>query len=114
MFNVVVVFMLMKLIRVGRNLRFGNLRNLSSLMCFEGDPCNIALLAHWDGFQATRHTTRSCRIVEVQILNCRKYGALKILPVLFILLLTDVILTRIKETKTLFLEHLVDELEISF
>ena len=92
------------------------MRNLSSLMCFHGDPRNIALLAHWDGFQAIRHTTRSCWVVEVQILNCGKYGALKILPVLFIPLhsVEDVILTRIKEAKTLFLQPLVYELENLF
>ena len=83
---------------------------------FQGDPCNIALVAHWDDFQATRHMTRRCWVVEVQILNCGRHGSLKILPVLFIPLhsVEEVFLTRINAAKTLFLQPLVNELENLF
>jgi hypothetical protein len=84
-------------------------------MC-KGVPRNIGLVAHWDGFQLTRHTSRSCWVVEVQILNCGNNGSLNILPVLFIPLYSvdEVYLSRIREEKTLFLQPLVLDLETLF
>jgi len=37
-----------------------------------GCPRNIALIGHWDGWQAFASTSRSCGSLEVTIANCRK------------------------------------------
>jgi len=48
--------------------------NFLSKLFLQGNSRNIALVSHLNGFQPTRYKTRSCCVVEVQILNYWKIG----------------------------------------
>lgn len=50
----------------------------------QGDPRNMALIAHWDGFQTARTTYQNTWTVEIMILNAGRNCSLTPLPVLFI------------------------------
>ncbi len=50
----------------------------------KGDPCNVALGAHWDGFNVTGKRSRGCWILNVIVLNARTSLDISLLPVLFI------------------------------
>ncbi|KAL3694215.1 hypothetical protein R1sor_007866 [Riccia sorocarpa] len=50
----------------------------------EGDPRNVALLAHWDGFQSASTVFRSTWTVETKILSAGASSPLPPMPVLFI------------------------------
>lgn len=81
----------------------------------QGDPQNIALMAHWDGFQSTTTAHKSTWTVEVQILNARSSVPIPLIPVLFIPSIDD----DCAEKKALncldaFLEPLIRELEELF
>ncbi|KAL3685192.1 hypothetical protein R1sor_003214 [Riccia sorocarpa] len=50
----------------------------------EGDPRNVVLLAHWDGFQSASTVFRSTWTVETKILSAGASSPLPPMPVLFI------------------------------
>ncbi|KAL3686430.1 hypothetical protein R1sor_009004 [Riccia sorocarpa] len=50
----------------------------------QGDPRNISLLAHWDGFQSASTVFRSTWTVETKILSAGSNSQLPPMPVLFI------------------------------
>ncbi|MCO5606008.1 hypothetical protein L7F22_060195 [Adiantum nelumboides] len=79
-----------------------------------GDPRNVALLLHWDGFQTSRTTQKSCGVVEVLLLNAGPNSSIDVLPVLFI---PQSCKNSIKNSGDVFstcLTPLVDELEKLF
>ena len=81
----------------------------------QGDPRNIALMAHWDGFQSTTTVLKSTWTVEVQVLNARSSVPIPPIPILFIPPIDD----DSKEKKALnsldaFLEPLIREVEELF
>ncbi|KAL3701819.1 hypothetical protein R1sor_019841 [Riccia sorocarpa] len=53
-------------------------------LCLEGDPRNVTLLAHWDGFQSASTMFRSTWTVETKILSAGASSPLPPMPVLFI------------------------------
>ncbi|MCO5569490.1 hypothetical protein L7F22_023203 [Adiantum nelumboides] len=75
------------------------------------DPRNIALLVHWDGFQTSRTTQKSCGVVEIMILNSGKYTSMGILPVSFIPSKCKKIMKASGDVFGTCLEPLVNELE---
>ncbi|MCO5561841.1 hypothetical protein L7F22_015465 [Adiantum nelumboides] len=76
-----------------------------------GDPRNIALLVHWDGFQTSRTTQKSCGVVEIMILNSGKYTSMGNLPVSFIPSKCKKIMKASGDVCGTCLEPLVNELE---
>ncbi len=84
-------------------------------MAEQGDPRNIALMAHWDGFQSTTTAHKSTWTVEVQVLNARTSVPIPPIPVLFIPPIDDDSAEK-KAFNSLdaFLEPLIRELEELF
>ncbi|MCO5583398.1 hypothetical protein L7F22_037309 [Adiantum nelumboides] len=91
---------------------------LEDIQCIKkfqrGDPRNVALLLHWDGFQTSRRTQKSCGVVEVLLLNAGPNSFVEVLPVLVI---TQSCKKSIKGSGDVFalcLMPLVEELEKLF
>ena len=82
----------------------------------KGDPRNIALEAHWDGFNVTGKRSQGCWILNVSILNAGNTSNISLLPVLFILLGNneDFNIARMKKNISSFLQPFVEELEMLF
>lgn len=80
-------------------------------MLRQGDPRNIALLLHWDGFQSSRTTQKDCGVVEIKILNGGKGSIIGVLPVLFIPFSCKKIIRKSNTVFSAFLRPLMDELE---
>ncbi|KAL3696392.1 hypothetical protein R1sor_010468 [Riccia sorocarpa] len=57
---------------------------VSSRAIIEGNPRNIPLLAHWDGFQSASTVFRSTWTVETKVLSAGSASPLPPMPVLFI------------------------------
>lgn len=81
-----------------------------------GDPRNVALGIHWDGFLTSKHGSRSCWSVSANVLNAKKGGPLQNLPILFIPLhsQSDAIHARMNDAKCAFLRPLIEDLEHLF
>ncbi|KAL3696395.1 hypothetical protein R1sor_010471 [Riccia sorocarpa] len=50
----------------------------------KGDPRNIAVMAHWDGFQSASSVIRSTWAVELKVLNTGSATTIPVMPTLFI------------------------------
>ena len=50
----------------------------------QGNPWNVALATHWDGFTISKRHNRSTWVLEVAILNAEKTNPIELIPVLFI------------------------------
>ncbi|KAL3682778.1 hypothetical protein R1sor_000800 [Riccia sorocarpa] len=80
---------------------------LESLSAIEGEPFNIALMGHWDGFQAASTVQKDCWTVELLILNGGRVPIMesmlgKPIPILFIPLSSKLLFqTRAQEAHLL-------------
>ncbi len=79
--------------------------------CGQGDPRNIAILLHWDGFQTSKTTQKSCGVVEISLLNVGNHSSIDVLPVLFIPQSSKKILKGSGDVFGTFITPLVHELE---
>ena len=81
-----------------------------------GDPRNIALGAHWDGFNVSGKKRRGCWAMEISVLNAGTASSISLLPVLFIPLGGHEAYTvaRMKENISAFVQPFVEELEDLF
>jgi hypothetical protein len=87
-----------------------------------GDPRNIALSSHWDGFVISENKERSTWVVEIGILNARTSDPVMLLPVLFIPRVPGTRDTaaswaldkKVKKAAIAFLKPFVEELEQVF
>jgi len=82
----------------------------------QGDPRNLALTGHWDGFQVSGKKQRGCWAMEIDVLNAGTSSSLSLLPVLFIPLGGNdpYVVKRMKENLTAFITPFVEELEALF
>ncbi|MCO5594524.1 hypothetical protein L7F22_048556 [Adiantum nelumboides] len=93
--------------------------NWSQLMEFYkgngmGDPRNLALLLHWDGFQAASTTQKDSAVVEINILTGGKGSIVGSIPVLFLPLSHKDLQKKHGDVLSSFLSPLISELESSF
>jgi hypothetical protein len=79
----------------------------------QGDPRNLALAGHWDGFQVSTKKQRGCWVMEIDVLNACTSSSLSLLPVLFIPLGGNppYIMNRMKANLSAFITPFVKELE---
>ncbi|MCO5555122.1 hypothetical protein L7F22_008663 [Adiantum nelumboides] len=80
----------------------------------KGDPRNLALLLHWDGFQAASTTQKDSAVVEVVVLNGGKKSIVGSIPVLFLPFSHRDLLKKNGDVLSSFLFPLISELESSF
>lgn len=87
-----------------------------------GDPRNIALSAHWDGFNISEGSERSSWVVEIGVLNASTTNPIMLLPVLFIPTVSgnrdtatsQALENGVKRAAKLFLQPFMEELEHVF
>jgi hypothetical protein len=81
----------------------------------KGDPRNLALSGHWDGFNVSqKHGKRSCWVLSLNILNAGLSSDIPLLPILFIPLISNNrrwLVERMKANITAFTEPFIEAME---
>ena len=80
-----------------------------------GDPRNLAIVAHWDGFLPATTKYKDTWAVEIELLNAGMQNLMRPMPVVFIPASSDKIIKQFEEgVLTVFLEPFLRELESVF
>jgi len=81
-----------------------------------GDPCNIALGTHWDGFNVSSKKKQGCWTMEINVLNAGTSSNISLLRILFIPFggHETYIVEQMKHNIFAFIQPFVEELESLF